>query len=77
MIRWRRRAKAAASVLAVAAAVTLGVAAPAQAAGPQVLVSADGVTFTPNVTVGLFDDVGILVPQDVETRSIWVRLLSP
>ena len=70
----RARLAAAASVLALAIGVTLGggVSA-AQAAGPQVLVSADGITFTPNVTVGLFDDIGILVPQDVETRSVWVR----
>ena len=68
------RLAAAASVLALAIGVTLGGGvSSAQAAGPQVLVSADGITFTPNVTVGLFDDIGILVPQDVETRSVWVR----
>ena len=68
------RLAAAASVLAIALGVTLGGGvSEAQAVGPQVLVSADGVTFTPNVTVGLFDDIGILVPQDVETRSVWVR----
>jgi len=68
-----RRSTLAASVAAGALMLTLGFAAPAQAATPEILVSADGTTFTSVFAGNLFVNAGALVPQDVETASFWVR----
>lgn len=74
LIVMRARLAAAASVLAVAVGIVLGGGAgAAQAADPKVLVSTDGVHFSNELTVALFSDIGTLVPQDVDMRSIWVR----
>ena len=46
---------------------------PAYAAGPEIQVSPDGVHFASSMTDGLFDDIGLLVPQDSETAPLWVK----
>lgn len=62
-----------ATALVLAASLSL-VAAPSPAsAATELLVSSDGVTFGTTLTDGLFDDIGILVPEDSETASFWVR----
>jgi hypothetical protein len=45
----------------------------ASADSPVVLVSTDGVTYEPNLTVGLFDDAGLLVPGDSATSELWIK----
>ena len=46
----------------------------ASAASPtEVLVSTDGSTYTSTLSDGLFDDMGLLVPQDRETHSLWIK----
>ena len=45
----------------------------AAAASPLVLVSTDGVTYQPSLTVGLFDNVGLLVPGDTATSELWIK----
>lgn len=63
----------AATVLALGGALAASAPA-AQAAGqPQLLVSDDGISFFPEFGGGLFDDAGILVPQDVVEASLWLR----
>ena len=46
---------------------------PAYAAGPEIQVSPDGVHFASTMTDGLFDDIGLLVPQDSESAPLWVK----
>ena len=72
MIR-ARKAALATSVVAGALALTLGFAAPAQAATPEILVSSNGVVFAPALATNLFAYAGAMVPLDVETASFWVR----
>ena len=45
----------------------------AVADSPVVLVSTDGVTYLPNLLVGLFDDVGLMVPGDTATSDLWIK----
>lgn len=45
----------------------------ATAATPEILVSDNGVDFAPELTAGLFDDLGLLVPEESVTASLWVR----
>lgn len=61
-------------VLAAVSAVALTVlpAVSAQAAPPEVLVSADGLTFGPELTTGIFDGLYRLVPGDSIAASVWV-----
>lgn len=76
MMRPRLLARA----LAAATALTLGLvgagalAAPAAASsGTEVLVSDNGVDFAPQLTDGLFDNLGLLVPGESVSASLWVR----
>lgn len=62
---------AAVSLLAVA--LLGGAAVPAAAAGGQLLVSRDGVQFTPDSTLPLFDRMGRVVPGDQSTEQLWVK----
>ena len=66
-------------VLAAVSAVafSLATAAPANAAPPEVLVSSDGTNFAPNLTTGIFDGFGRLVPGDSIAASLWVKNESP
>jgi LPXTG-motif cell wall-anchored protein len=70
----RTAALAVAAVTAFAAIAGLTVA-PAQAATPAsvVLVSTDGVSYQPTLSVGLFDGAGLLVPGDVATADLWIK----
>lgn len=73
LVTWARRATAVTG-LATLAIVGAAVAAPAaQPAAPQILVSDDGVTFAPTLTDGLFDGLGLLIPGESITASLWVR----
>lgn len=70
----RARRIAAAGAVAVTAAVAALLAVPAaQAATPEILVSDDGVSFAPTLTDGLFDGLGLLVPGESISASLWVR----
>lgn len=76
-IHARARALVAAAAVALLTAMVGVVAAPAaQAAPPEILVSDDGVTFTPSLTDGLFDGLGELVPLESISTSVWVRNTS-
>jgi hypothetical protein len=46
---------------------------PAAAASPAILVSTDGVSYTPSLSVGLFDDAGLLVPGGTATAQLWIK----
>jgi hypothetical protein len=61
--------------LAVAGAVLAGLApaTPAAAATPEIVVSSDGSTFTPDLTANVFDDLALIVPGDAMASSVWVR----
>jgi hypothetical protein len=74
MTRRRLTRTAASLVLAAVGAVTLsiGAAAPAQAAPPELLLSLDGSTFSPTLGPGLFDGLGSLVPGESLETSLWV-----
>ena len=57
-----------------ASALELGMSAePAAAVSPVVLVSTDGVTYQPSLTVGLFDNAGLLVPGDTASSELWIK----
>jgi len=64
-------------VLAVVMSIALlgsGVgAAPASAADTKILMSMDGAKWSSKLPRGLFDNVGLLVPLDVATASLWVK----
>jgi LPXTG-motif cell wall-anchored protein len=61
-------------VTAVSAIAGIATAAPATAAdSPQIQVSTNGTTFSSEFSGSLFDDMGLIVPQDAETTSIWIR----
>jgi hypothetical protein len=45
----------------------------AVADSPVVLVSTDGITYLPNLLVGLFDGVGLMVPGDTATSELWIK----
>ena len=68
----RRILAAFATALGLAASLSL-VAAPSPAsAATELLVSDDGVTFGTTFSGRLFDDVGVMVPEDTVTASFWV-----
>lgn len=85
-LRIGRRLRAAALVGALAAAlvwggaaalVSGGAAAPRSAASARVLVSADGVHFSPTLVGGLFGDLGVLVPGGSVSAGLWIRNPTP
>lgn len=45
----------------------------AAAATPEIVVSSDGVNFSPVLAVNLFDDLGLIVPGDSQGASLWIR----
>jgi LPXTG-motif cell wall-anchored protein len=45
----------------------------ASATSPVVLVSTDGVTYQPSLSVGLFDNAGLLVPGDTAGAQLWIK----
>jgi LPXTG-motif cell wall-anchored protein len=68
------------SLLARLAAVTIvalaflgGGTETAAAASPVILVSTDGVTFTPSLRAGMFDGAGLLIPGGSETSRLWIK----
>jgi LPXTG-motif cell wall-anchored protein len=71
-----RRLAAAVVAIAVATAIALGApgTAPATAAPvpTEVLVSADGSTFSADLDHGLFEGAGLVVPGDTLAASLWV-----
>lgn len=70
----RSRIAALSATVAVALVlIVAGVVAPAAAANDSVLLSRDGVTFTPTLGGGLFDGAGSLVPGHSVSESLWVR----
>lgn len=79
MTRQRLTRTAVSLVLAAVSAVALSVlpAVSAQAAPPEVLVSTDGTNFSPNLSSGVFDSLGLLIPGGTLTASLWVKNDSP
>lgn len=72
---WSLTARAGAAVAIPLLVGALGVpfATPASAATGDLLVSDDGVTFTPDSTLSLFTSMGRMVPGDRSTEHVWVR----
>src|SRR6187455_127811 len=68
-----RRAAATALVALLAMCVTAVTGTAAAAEDPQILVSDDGVNFTPSLTDGLFDGLGLLIPLESIESSLWVK----
>lgn len=69
-----RRLDAVALVGGIAAALVLGgAAAPVAVASAHVLVSADGIHFSPTLAGGLFDGRRMLVPGHSVSAELWVR----
>jgi hypothetical protein len=61
---------------AVLAAITLvigGGAAPASAAPGDILLSTDGTNFTQTLASPLFSGIGLIVPGDTITASVWIK----
>ena len=74
MTRHRIRRYVAAAILALTAlGITTATGTAASAEDPRILVSDDGVTFTPTLTSALFDDLGMLIPQESIESSLWVK----
>jgi len=71
--RRMRRAAAAALVALATLGVTVVTGTAASAEDPQILVSDDGVNFTPTLTDGLFDGLGLLIPLESIDSSLWVQ----
>jgi hypothetical protein len=71
--RARRTFGGVAAALAALAIVIGGGAAPASAAAGDILVSADGVTYTQNLASPLFSGIGLIVPGDTVTASVWIK----
>lgn len=68
-----RRLDAVALVGGIAAALVLGgAAAPVAVASAHVLVSADGIHFSPTLAGGLFDGRRMLVPGHSVSAELWV-----
>ncbi|MGO4105968.1 LPXTG cell wall anchor domain-containing protein [Leifsonia sp. YAF41] len=66
------------AAVALAAGVTsalavAGVAAPASAASDQILVSADGVSWSTSLNADLFAGAGLLIPEGSQSASLWVK----
>jgi hypothetical protein len=58
----------------IIAAAPIGISAESAAAtSPVVLVSTDGITYSPKLNVGLFTGSGLLVPGDTETAELWIK----
>jgi len=73
----RIRRVAAATILVLAGlGVTVATGPTASAEDPQILVSDDGVNFTPSLTDGLFDGLGLLIPLESIESSLWVKNTS-
>ena len=68
-----RRYVAAAILVLVALGLTTATGTAASAEDPRILVSGDGVTFTPTLTSALFDELGMLIPQESIESSLWVK----
>ena len=68
-----RRLLATLTVGLLAVAGSLAGASAASAAPAEILLSTDGSTFSTTLDGGLFDDMGLLVPQDSETKSLWIK----
>lgn len=62
--------------LVLAVALSGGVAPSATAAGNELLVSTDGVNFSPGSTLSLFTRMGRVVPGDRSTERVWVKNAS-
>ena len=74
MTRNRFRRYVAAAILVLAAlGITTATGTAASAEDPRILVSDDGVTFTPTLTSALFDDLGMLIPRESIESSLWVQ----
>lgn len=74
MSRPRTRAVAvAAALIAAALGLAAAPASAAPAAPPSILLSTDGVTFAPTIDHELFDSIGLLVPGDTQSASLWVK----
>ena len=69
----RKRATAVAFSTVIAAGLTFAVSAPANAATPDILLSDDGVNFASGLSGGLFDGLGLLVPGESMTATLWVK----
>ncbi|WP_309616574.1 hypothetical protein [Salinibacterium sp.] len=69
---WTRVAAVALSTV-IATGLILAMAGPASAASPEVLLSDDGVNFSTGLPGGLFDDLGLLVPGESVTTTLWVK----
>ncbi len=67
----RAAATLASSLLTLAGIISATV--PAVGADSQLLVSRDGVHFTPDSTLPLFDRMGRVVPGDESTEQVWVK----
>jgi LPXTG-motif cell wall-anchored protein len=72
-----RRSVAVTVVALVSTSALLGLSTAAASAAPSstpiVLVSMDGVSYEPALTVGLFADSGLLVPGDTATSDLWIK----
>ena len=60
-------------LLALFGAALVGGPAQSASAATVVLVSTDGVTYTPSLSVGLFDDAGVLVPGGSTSSELWMK----
>lgn len=69
---WKWLTAAAVSTV-IATGFTLTVAVPVSAATPDVLLSDDGVNFSAGLSGGLFDGLGLLVPGESMTATLWVK----
>jgi LPXTG-motif cell wall-anchored protein len=76
-MRMRRSLLRAAAVVASVALMLVGSATSAQAEGSEILVSSDGVNFATEYDGNLLGDIGVLVPRDQATRSVWIRNPTP
>lgn len=62
-----------AAVVAALALTVGGGVASASAAPGDILVSTDGITFTPTLASPLFNGIGLIVPGDTITASVWIK----
>ena len=69
----RRRLAGFLALTLVTLALTFGVAAPAEAAPQQLVLSSDGVNFSRVLPTGVFQNAGRLVPLDTYATSVWVK----
>ncbi len=71
---WARRVVAStASALVLGAAMSGAIVAPTAAASPELLLSTDGVNYATSISGGLLDGLGLLVPGDSFTASLWIK----